>query len=409
MTTFATQDIIYETNVERPRYCERRSTGLGLEGYESAIGWQSPEEKEFRKLLADYRKKNPAIHPGDNMLHVQPANEWLVYAQVEPVSEPLFGDLWKEGELAIMFADTGTGKSILATQIAESLARGKNYPFTHETDAYSIQRAITPEDVTLASQKVLYLDFELSAVQFMERYSRSSENGLRTGAYEFSPNLFRSEIKWDNDLPEAFRTFGDFMAYSISQRLNETESKILIVDNISYLATANTNANSALALMKGLKAIKADFGISILVLAHTPKRPITKPLTVNDLAGSKMLANFADNLFAIGKSIRGRDLRYIKHIKQRNCPAIYDASNVIVCRLEKPDNFPQFKFVEFDDEAHHTTRPYESTNAERTKLITAAKELAAEGMTQRDIAEQLQIGLGTVNRYLSEVAEARTQ
>ena len=365
---------------------------LGLEGYESAVGWQSPEETELRKKLAEYRKKNPFIRPGDNMLDVRPANQWIEFTDYEPAAEPLFGDLWKEGELAIMFADTGTGKSILAVQIAESLARGG-----------AIEPFRIPQS-EFRNHKVLYLDFELSSVQFMERYSRETHEGRRIGHYEFSPNLLRSVINWQLHLPEPFKNFGEFLEHSIRQQLIETEAKILIVDNISYLATSNTNANAALALMKGLKAIKADFGASILVLAHTPKRPIVKALTVNDLAGSKMLANFADNLFAIGPSIRAKDLRYIKHIKQRSCPAIYDASNVIVCRLEKPDNFPQFTFVEFDDETHHTTRPYESTNAERTKLIAAAKELAAKGYKQRDIAEQLQLGLGTVNRYLSDVS-----
>lgn len=34
---------------------------LGLEGYESAVGWQSPEETELRKKLAEYRKKK-SVH-----------------------------------------------------------------------------------------------------------------------------------------------------------------------------------------------------------------------------------------------------------------------------------------------------------------------------------------------------------
>ena len=221
--------------------------------------------------------------------------------------------------------------------------------------------------------------------------------------YPFSANLFRSEINWDGELPEAFKTVADFMSYSVTRLITETEAKVLIVDNISYLNTANTNANSALTLMKALKQIKSDFGVSILVLAHTPKRPITKPLTVNDLAGSKMLANFADNLFAIGTSIRAKDQRYIKQLKPRMSAAKYDASNVIVCRLEKPDNFPQFTFLEFDDERHHTTRPYDTTNADRSKLIAAAKELANRH-TQREIAEILGIGLTTVNRYLSDTS-----
>ena len=37
---------------------------------------------------------------------------------------PLFGEFWREGELALLFGAAGTGKSLLAVQLAESLARG---------------------------------------------------------------------------------------------------------------------------------------------------------------------------------------------------------------------------------------------------------------------------------------------
>src|SRR5258708_2155231 len=87
--------------------------------YESARGWE-PEYK-YQKLLDDYKKKNPRILPTDNLFAVRPANEWVEQTASEPAKAQLFGDLWNEGELAIMFADTGTGKSILAIQIAESI------------------------------------------------------------------------------------------------------------------------------------------------------------------------------------------------------------------------------------------------------------------------------------------------
>ena len=200
-----------------------------------------------------------------------------------------------------------------------------------------------------------------------------------------------------------------------------------------------------------LKAIKEDLGISILVLAHTPKRTIARPLTENDLAGSKNLANFADNLFAIGRSPHGPDIRYIKPIKIRNSAPLlpeegwpqsgrgggsYDASNVNVCRLEKilissppyeggvpggrggslasstngtehtedprPEgNFPCFTFLNFAPECAHTTRPYDNTNADREHLKAEVRRLAAEGYTQRQIAIKLGISLGAVNKYLA--------
>ena len=45
--------------------------------------------------------------------------------------------------------------------------------------------------------------------------------------------------------------------------------------------------------LKYLKKLKSKHGLSILALAHTPKRDATKPLGRNDLQGSKMLINFA--------------------------------------------------------------------------------------------------------------------
>ena len=53
-----------------------------------------------------------------------------------------------------------------------------------------------------------------------------------------------------------------------------------------------------------MKALKSKYGLSILVLAHTPKRDSGKPLGRNDLQGSKMIINFCDSAFAIGESAK---------------------------------------------------------------------------------------------------------
>ena len=64
-----------------------------------------------------------------------------------------------------------------------------------------------------------------------------------------------------------------------------------------------------------LKKIKNKYGLSLLILAHTPKRDATKGITKNDLSGSKMLMNFCDSAFAIGESFQKNGLRYLKQIK----------------------------------------------------------------------------------------------
>ena len=54
--------------------------------------------------------------------------------------------------------------------------------------------------------------------------------------------------------------------------------------------------------MKELKVLKERLGLSILLLAHTPKRLRHKPFGKGDLAGSSGLSRFADALFALGAS-----------------------------------------------------------------------------------------------------------
>lgn len=355
--------------------------------YADAAGWR-PEDK-YKKEREKARRESKRIFSTANLLDARPANEWLE-EDVKPPARQLFGELWREGELAILFAETGAGKSILATQISESLARDAAIPPFHNPHS------------AIRNRQVLYLDFELTTAQFNERYSRRSKRGDRfIDHYKFAGGLHRSEISLDQGVPEAFNSEAEFMAHSIVRCIEELDVGVLIVDNISWLATANTNAGAALRLMKGLKGIKNSFDVSILVLAHTPKRAFARPITINDLAGSKMLANFADNIFALGLSARGPDIRYIKHIKQRNTASPFDASNVLVYRLHKPRNFPRLDFIECTPESNHTTRPYDNAGGDRQTLTAAAKTLAQAGHTQRQISQSLGISLGTVNNYLS--------
>ena len=56
------------------------------------------------------------------------ATDWLVYQHDKPVARQLFGEFWFEHELCILFSDTNVGKSILAVQIGDSIARGEGIP-----------------------------------------------------------------------------------------------------------------------------------------------------------------------------------------------------------------------------------------------------------------------------------------
>ncbi len=302
----------------------------------------------------------------------------------KPAAKALFGDFWLEGELSILFSDTGRGKSTLAVQIAEALARGVS---------------VAPMEPASEAQKVLYLDFELSEKQFEARYSDAGKDGTRRH-YQFSDNLLRAQMAPHGDLPPGYENMAEFVRHSFIELVRETGARIVIVDNITFLKGANENASAAAQLMKALKHLKEYYGLSILVLAHTPKLPFTSPFSLNDMQGSKMLSNFADNVFALGASHQAKDLRYLKHLKPRATEILYDASNVILYRIKKADSFLQFEFEGYGKERDHLVWRYEHSDGERAKSIIVAKKLYAAGATQRRVAMILGVSHTTVGRYL---------
>jgi predicted ATP-dependent serine protease len=311
------------------------------------------------------------------------------------VRQALFGDFWLEGELSLLFSDTGRGKSTLAVQIAESLARGV---------------PLAPMEAVPPAQKVLYFDFEMSEKQFAARYSQetspptsaeaSDEGGSLSPHYQFSDNFLRAQAAPHDELPYDYKNLTEFVQYSFTELLRETEARVVIVDNITFLKGANQNPAAAAQLMKALKHIKQYYGISILVLAHTPKRAFTAPLSINDLQGSNMLSNFADNVFALGGSFQDPGLRYLKHIKHRNTGVRYNGSNIVLYRLVKNDCFLKFEFAGFGRESEHLEWRFKTTKEQRGELKAQAHRLLLLGKTQREIASRLAVSPSTVSRYL---------
>ena len=308
------------------------------------------------------------------------ANEWIDIAKNCPTQNKLFGDLWFENEIAVLFAETNAGKSILAVQIADSISSGV---------------PIDPFGLSADAQMVVYFDFELSDKQFEARYSVEGREH-----YRFDSRLIRVEINPDAEVP-----CGDYTQYiceAIEACIMEVKAKVAIIDNITYLNDELEKAKDALPLMKMLKAIKKRHNLSFLILAHTPKRDRSRPLSKNDLQGSKMIINFVDSAFVIGESALGKDMRYIKHLKARNTSRMYDGTNVLGCRIEKEHNFLRFVFLKTGPEKEHLS---EKSKLEHGQLIEKTLELHGKGFSSRYIADVCGVSHTTINRLIKELRQ----
>ena len=336
-------------------------------GQVGQMGQVGQPKADWRRLLitADVARAEKAQTSEQvGMLTLKSANKAMADASHKPDPKQLWLTLWSEGEVCCLFADSNLGKSIYAGQIATEIAR---------------------------SRKVLLFDFELTDKQFQLRYT--DELGR---PYDFPDNLYRVEIN-----PDAISVdnFEDSIMANIEHCALRTGAKVLIIDNLTYLCNASEKGDAAGALMMRLMQLKRQYGLSILVLAHTPKRQSSEPITQNDLAGSKKLFNFFDSVFAIGRSAADHALRYIKQIKVRNGDFTYGADNVMLCSIEKLGAMLQFSPIGTARERDHLREPSASAIE---AACNRAKQLYAEGYNVRQIAAEMGKSKSAIARYLKQ-------
>lgn len=346
--TYATRRRV-KPNLERIR---RRKQQVVLERQVTIEQQEAQLEKEFEV----------------GMFTVRSANETMRQAALMKEPTKLYNEYWYEGEMGCLFADSNVGKSVLAVQIANDIAR--------------------------RGMKVLYFDFELSDKQFECRY-RDAKDGT---PYTFPEIFYRVCM---NGLRVSCKAgeLADRIIEHIEKCVKETNAKVIIIDNLTWIVNTGKSPQKAGDLMKSLDIMKKEYGLSMLILAHTTKRNMSKSITQNDLGGSKMIYNFIDSAFAIGLSAKDPKIRYVKQMKVRYSEMKYGSDNVMLCVIDKKDKFLQFLTEGYDEESNHLKK---LKAQDKQATIAQIKALRAEGKSYRDIAKTLGISSSTAERWDKE-------
>lgn len=301
------------------------------------------------------------------LLSIKSANDWIEESLKRPDPKLYFHDLIVQYENTVIFASSNVGKSILAIQIAEDIAR---------------------------TEKILYLDLELADKQFQMRYTDPD-----TGRPHIFPfNFMRAEID-----PELI--VGADLEQEILDSIEvaaKQGTKFFVIDNITFICNDSEKGVSAGAFMMKLIRLKKKYFLTTIVIAHTPKRRGWEPITQNDLAGSAKLINFFDAGIALARSAKDNNLRYLKQVKVRTGEYRYDAENVIIYDVNKTDGFLRFELQGYDTEAAHLKNADAPDDLQDIKDIL---ELQEQGKSLRDIAKCLNISLGKVQRRLKKAKD----
>ena len=293
---------------------------------------------------------------------IRPAKQWMAEAANRPNPKSLWLSLWYENEVACLFADTNMGKSIYAVQIAEHVSQ---------------------------EQKVLYFDFEMTDKQFQLRYTDAETGDM----HDFNDNLLRVEL---SPVYVDLSNIHSIISH-ISDAVDISGARVIIIDNITWICNRAESGDAAGELMQMLIDLKRRKGLSILVLAHTPKRNTASKLTQNSLAGSKRIANFMDSMFAIGATQTDRPAgRYIKQIKVRSSEMEYAEDHVITAWLVKEGDYVSLMHIGYGRECD-LLAPVDSNEANLKERVSALSE---EGLSVRKIAEQLGVSKSLVFKVM---------
>ncbi len=285
-------------------------------------------------------------------------NETLEEASKIPDAKMLFENLFAEEEVAILFADNGTGKSIFAVQIGVEIAK--------------------------SGKKVAYLDFELTIKQFSKRYSvLDNQTGERKN-FDFPKTFNRIEINPDADI----QNFQKELFERLEVAIQNEKYDVLILDNLTAIMEDDgKDTKIVLNLVKKVRELRSKYEVAILVLAHTPKTTPYNPISKNDLAGSKLLSNLVDNIFAIGTSTQGKNIRYVKQLKVRD-EKFHEADNVIVCEIVQENSFLHLKIIDYSHEkAHLQDKPETEKDKVHKQVIELKKETPA--MSSRQASDKM--------------------
>jgi len=322
--------------------------------------------KNNKKTIENKLKELDNSFKNEKITILRTANQRIVDAKILPPLQPLYGEHWFSGDLAILAGDTGVGKTILANEIANSICSNQKVLHNQKVGACLI---------------VLYYDLELRDEHFLQRYQNK----------EFADKFY--SVIYNN------RYIGEkpFSIEDIIEDIEKTNANAVIIDNISALEIKTSqDADSAKRIINDLKKLR-NMGISTLILAHTPKIPRNIPLDINHIAGSKYLVNLVDSAFIIARSNENIKYRYIKNLKPRNTA---DSDQVLVLELIENNGNIGFEFVKMDYEKNHIKiQSYYENDA----LVEEIARLLSEKVSCRKIEKKLGVSKSSVNRIKKKI------
>lgn len=312
---------------------------------------------DSKQKLDEFMAQEAQQQGRDSFFNVSTLKEDLEKGRKMKPPKELIPHILVEHETTILFSGPGVGKTVLGTQIAFELAE--------------------------QGMRALYFNFELSNQQLALRYPNKV----------FPNTLYHASIDYTkmHDVTDQ-----NLILPEIERLAVERNIELIIIDNFTNLCINSKEAAEAGNIMVKQLAMRMTHNWTMLILAHVPKRKQGDPLTIDDLAGSKLLSNLADNVIGFNKSKKDKNMRYLIQLKYRSLPIELDFKNVQELTLTSSDGWLHFEYGGYDEERAHLPRSRDEKAELERDIVKELKQ--PNGSSYREIADKLGTSLSMVQR-----------
>jgi len=281
----------------------------------------------------------------------------------------VFDEFWREGELALMFGEAGTGKSLLAMQLADTLAAGGDIPWFR---------------MDCPAGKTLYVDLSMSDRQFASRHSYRGKRG-EDRAWQVSKRLYCDRPGDESELIEW-----------LERQIGAEKLKYVVIDDLSSIMRTCDGTRETVAVMRGLRRICGRFGVSILVVMQSEAPKVNAGVSERDLGRQRSLCRLADSVFGIGHHRTRAGYVYLAQTRSHSSRPIWTVHNSIPAKVTEYRGTAVLHF-EMD------------ISEEERKLVKAVCELRRQGLSFREIAIKVNVSKSRAHRLGGRWVEVYSQ
>ena len=224
-----------------------------------------------------------------------PLKQLIHRANTEPDTPFIWSGI-KENSFGFIFGPSKSGKTTICENLAMSLVAGltefMGQPITkgiYKVFFLSLEEYWKPRSQRNAKQ-VQYLSEHIGNDEWVNDYSANDDT---------VPRQIDSEEEW----------------LLLESLIKINGANFVIIDSLSRLYSGGIeDSGLAKKVALRLRELCNRLKITLVIIHHTPKQ-IGRPITIDSLAGSRMLAQEADFMIGVGKSPEGK--RYIKDVAFR--------------------------------------------------------------------------------------------